>query len=149
MRVQAAARGDALLGARTQARRHVIQPRRGGNLRRRVTFRRLRRLPRAQLLRLRRRRRRALRRRPPPRASRPRRGEFEKRARATKDEVEAALFRCFEARPAWTFAELHSATDQPAPWLREVLAGVAAPVRRPGTKDVWELKADYRVGGGR
>ena len=83
---------------------------------------------------------------PPPR--RPRRGEFEKRARATKDEVEAALFRCFETKAAWTFGELHAATDQPAPWLREVLGGVAAPVKRPGVKDVWELKPDYRVGGG-
>lgn len=83
-----------------------------------------------------------------PAPRRPRRGEFEKRARATKDEVEAALFRCFEAKAAWTFAELHAATDQPAPWLREVLGGVAAPVKRPGVKDVWELKPDYRVGGG-
>lgn len=74
---------------------------------------------------------------------RPKKGEWEHRARAPKDQVEAALFRCFERQRHWTFAALHAETDQPAPWLREVLEGVAVLNKRGPLKGQWEQRKDF------
>ena len=79
----------------------------------------------------------------PPSKRRPKKGEWEHRARAPKDQVEAALFRCFERQRHWTFAALHAETDQPAPWLREVLEGVAVLNKRGPLKGQWEQRKDF------
>lgn len=79
----------------------------------------------------------------PPNKRRPKKGEWEHRARAPKDQVEAALFRCFERQRHWTFAALHAETDQPAPWLKEVLEGVAVLNKRGPLKGQWEQRKDF------
>ena len=79
----------------------------------------------------------------PPSRRRPRKGEWEHRARAERGDVEAAIFRCFERQRHWTFAALHAETDQPAPWLREVLEGVAVLNKRGPLKGQWEQKKDF------
>ena len=79
----------------------------------------------------------------PPSKKRPGKGEWEHRARAPRDQVEASLFRCFERQKHWTFAALHAETDQPAPWLREVLEGVAVLNKRGPLKGQWEQRKDF------
>ena len=79
----------------------------------------------------------------PPSKRRPRKGEWEHRARAPKDQVEATLFRCFERQKHWTFAALHAELDQPAPWLKEVLEGVAVLNKRGPLKGQWEQRKDF------
>lgn len=70
--------------------------------------------------------------------------ESQKRVRSERDELERALFRLFERRPHWTFTQLQRETDQPAVWLKEVLAGVAVLNKKGPYKDQWEVKKEYR-----
>lgn len=72
-------------------------------------------------------------------------GQFERRARMEKDDLENLLFRLFERQSRWNFIQLQKETDQPAVWLKEVLAEVAVLNKRGAHANLWELKKVYRA----
>ncbi|EIE27582.1 winged helix DNA-binding domain-containing protein [Coccomyxa subellipsoidea C-169] len=75
-------------------------------------------------------------------------GQFERRARMEKDDLENLLFRLFERQSRWNFIQLQKETDQPAVWLKEVLGEVAVLNKRGPNANLWELKKEYRAAGG-
>jgi hypothetical protein len=69
-----------------------------------------------------------------------------RRARGDRAGLEAALFACFERQAHWSFAALHRAAGQPAPWVKEVLRDIAIYNQRGPNKETWEVKKEYRTG---
>mmetsp|Transcript_19340 Transcript_19340/g.58443 ORF Transcript_19340/g.58443 Transcript_19340/m.58443 type:complete len:250 (-) Transcript_19340:190-939(-) len=71
-----------------------------------------------------------------------------KRMRMDRDALENMLFGLFERQPAWPFMQLEKETNQPVPWLKEVLSGIAAFNRSAGVnQSKWQLKKDFQLGG--
>ena len=70
-----------------------------------------------------------------------------RRVRGDRASVEAALFQCFERQAHWSFAALHRAVGQPAPWVKEVLRDIAVYNQRGPHKETWEVKREYRTTG--
>lgn len=69
-----------------------------------------------------------------------------RRVRMERDQLENLLFALFERQPAWPFIALEKETNQPIPWLKEVLNGIAIMVRTAGgNQNKWVLKKDFQT----
>ena len=55
---------------------------------------------------------------------------------------------CVAVQSLWNLMQLQKETDQPATWLKEVLSEVAILNKRGPNAKLWELKKEYRAGGG-
>ena len=71
-----------------------------------------------------------------------------KRTAIDAQELQAILFRKFERQAQWSFAQLQRETEQPTPHLKAVLSEIAAQNKRGPYRDLWELKKEFRTGGG-
>lgn len=70
--------------------------------------------------------------------------EFERMARAPRNQLLDMLFSLFAERPTWGVKDLRARTQQPEGYLKAVLADVAT-LHRSGEKNgLWELKELYR-----
>lgn len=67
-----------------------------------------------------------------------------KRLRMERDALENTLFGLFEKQSTWSFVQLQRETDQPAPWLKEVLNGIALLNKTGPNRDKWQVKPEYR-----
>lgn len=69
-----------------------------------------------------------------------------RRVRMERDQLENLLFGLFERQPAWPFIALEKETNQPVPWLKEVLNGIATMIRTAGVnQNKWVLKKDFQT----
>ncbi|VDC03053.1 unnamed protein product [Peniophora sp. CBMAI 1063] len=70
--------------------------------------------------------------------------EFERMARAPRNQLLDMLFQLFTERPTWGVKDLRARTQQPEGYLKAVLADIAT-LHRSGEKNgMWELKELYR-----
>lgn len=70
--------------------------------------------------------------------------EFERMARAPRNQLLDMLFSLFAERPTWGVKDLRARTQQPEGYLKAVLADIAT-LHRSGEKNgLWELKELYR-----
>ncbi|KAK9815293.1 hypothetical protein WJX72_001166 [[Myrmecia] bisecta] len=67
-----------------------------------------------------------------------------KRVRIDRDQLEKLLFSLFERQEHWTFSQLLLQTEQPVPWLKEVLADIAVLNKRGLHQNMYELKQEYK-----
>ena len=52
------------------------------------------------------------------------------------------------AQELWAFVKLQQETDQPEVWLKEVLSEIGIQHKRGPSAKLWELKPEYKGGGG-
>ncbi|MEW5303811.1 MAG: hypothetical protein WDW36_006466 [Sanguina aurantia] len=67
------------------------------------------------------------------------------RARMDKAELETLLYGYFQRQANWTFKQLQLTTDQPAAWLKEVLAGIAVQSKQGPYKDQYALHKSLKT----
>jgi hypothetical protein len=71
-----------------------------------------------------------------------------KRTAMDAQELQALLFRKFERQAHWAFSQLQRETAQPTPHLKAVLGEISMQAKRGPYKDMWELKKEFKTGGG-
>ena len=74
----------------------------------------------------------------------PQKGQFERNARISRNELLDALFRAFQERERWSIKALRERTQQPEAYLKEVLSEVAFLHRSGEFNGNWELMANYK-----
>jgi len=72
----------------------------------------------------------------------------DKRTALPAEELQPELFRLFERQPRWAFVQLQRHTDQPTQHLKTVLGEIAVQNKVGPYKDMWELKREFKTGGG-
>ena len=70
----------------------------------------------------------------------------ERHERLPKERVVTLLFACFGEKPHWSLRELIERTDQPAAYLKEILAEIAFYHERGPAHGLYELNADFTGG---
>ncbi|XP_033637734.1 general transcription factor IIF subunit 2-like [Asterias rubens] len=73
-----------------------------------------------------------------------RKKEEGKRSRMDKDKVQDILFNAFEKHQYYAFKDLVGLTQQPSPYLKEILKEIGIYNMRAPHKQMWELKPEYR-----
>lgn len=71
--------------------------------------------------------------------------ETVKRMKLSNDELEKLLFRLFEQQTHWEFKQLQKETEQPASFLKSVLADVAILNKRGPNAGTYEIKKEFRA----
>eukprot|EP00013_Stygamoeba_regulata_P010604 CAMPEP_0177670742 /NCGR_PEP_ID=MMETSP0447-20121125/24272_1 /TAXON_ID=0 /ORGANISM="Stygamoeba regulata, Strain BSH-02190019" /LENGTH=216 /DNA_ID=CAMNT_0019177967 /DNA_START=222 /DNA_END=872 /DNA_ORIENTATION=- len=69
---------------------------------------------------------------------------IDKRERMDRVLLENKLFALFEEKQLWSLRDLINATNQPAVWLREVLAQISFQNKQMPNKNLYELKPEYQ-----
>lgn len=69
----------------------------------------------------------------------------QRKERLPREEVMESIFRAFERTPHWTLKGLLEVTQQPAVYLKEILAEVAVYIKRGPYKNLYELLPEYRT----
>ncbi|PIK40623.1 putative general transcription factor IIF subunit 2 isoform X1 [Apostichopus japonicus] len=67
-----------------------------------------------------------------------------KKARLDKDKVLDMLFKAFEKHQYYSFKDLVQITQQPSPYLKEILKEIGKYNTKAPHKFMWELKPEYR-----
>ncbi|XP_038051037.1 general transcription factor IIF subunit 2-like [Patiria miniata] len=73
-----------------------------------------------------------------------RKKEEGKKARMDKHKVQDILFNAFEKHQYYAFKDLVRLTQQPTPYLKEILKEIGIYNMRAPHKQMWELKPEYR-----
>ncbi|KAG6665661.1 hypothetical protein CIPAW_02G175400 [Carya illinoinensis] len=68
-----------------------------------------------------------------------------KRCRRDRSEMEEIMFKLFERQPNWTLRQLIQETDQPKPFLRDLLKDLCVFNYKGSNKGSYELKPQYKV----
>jgi len=75
---------------------------------------------------------------------RPGRGQPERRERMDRDKLKDLLFEQFEKHQYYSLKDLQDITKQPVQFLKEVLKEIAVYNSKQSSKNMWELKPEYR-----
>lgn len=67
-----------------------------------------------------------------------------KNVRASREHVMDLIFEAFEKHQYYRLHDLHTITQQPQNYLREILTDIAIYNTAPPHKSMWELKPEYR-----
>nr|XP_002119394.2 general transcription factor IIF subunit 2 [Ciona intestinalis] len=67
-----------------------------------------------------------------------------KKMRVDKDVLQSILFNAFEKHQYYNIKDLQNITQQPVPFLKEVLREIGMYNKHPGHRHMWELKPEYR-----
>lgn len=67
-----------------------------------------------------------------------------KKARLDRDKVMDMLFKAFETHQYYAFKDLVQITQQPSPYLKEILKDIGTYNTKAPHKFMWELKPEYR-----
>lgn len=67
-----------------------------------------------------------------------------KKARLERDQVMDMLFKAFEKHQYYSFKDLVQITQQPSPYLKEILKDIGTYNTKAPHKFMWELKPEYR-----
>jgi transcription initiation factor TFIIF subunit beta len=67
-----------------------------------------------------------------------------KKARDDKDKVQEKLFKAFEEHQYYNIKDLCKITNQPVPYLKEILREICTYNMKTPHRNMWELKVEYR-----
>eukprot|EP00123_Amoebidium_parasiticum_P006706 comp17598_c0_seq1/m.17256 comp17598_c0_seq1/g.17256 ORF comp17598_c0_seq1/g.17256 comp17598_c0_seq1/m.17256 type:complete len:273 (-) comp17598_c0_seq1:428-1246(-) len=70
---------------------------------------------------------------------------LDKRVRMEKEPLQQKLFQLFREHQYYKITDLVAKTDQPQPWLKEVLKEIATYHSKGDYKNLWELKDMYKM----